>query len=851
MSNALSLNGTWELTFTEDDPDYYAAVPLRGRKMLLAAVPAPIHQVLMDLGLLDDPRVGLNSLRARWVEEQFWFYRRSFFVPEEAALQNAWLIFEQMELNATVWLNGVKIGAHANAHRPACFHVSGALQAGENSLIVRLESGVYEVIDKPVGDYHREPRAKLTGRSWLRHAAYQSGWDWQERLMNVGILGDVRLEWTQGPRLDQVMVFAVPTEDLKQATVTARIHVENPGGTEVEGALHIRLLATGQTAVAPIRLPSGASRHEARITLDAPRLWQPIGHGEQPLYTVEITLETEGETQVATRRTGVRRVEIDQSPHPVEGRYCILKINNRPIFCKGGNWVPADMLYSAVTPERHREFVRLAVEANFNLLRIWGGGVYASEALCAACDEAGVLLWHDLLFACSKYPGDLPEWAREARSEVRWGVRERAHHPSLVVWCGNNEIEEGDWNWGYDNHARTHPHYALFHHDFPKIVTEEDPSKVYWLSSPWSPDYKNPSDPTVGDQHPWKVSLVEAGGADFRRYRDYVDRFPNEGGVLGAATPATLRQFLPENERYLLSPSWQHHDNQFARYDSRPGELGHAYQTVELWTGRDPLTMEMEEYAFVSALLQAEGLTEYILNYRRRMFGSAAAVFWMFNDSWPATHSWTIVDYYRRKRLAYHPVRRAFAPITVVCAREGGDNKEKGDGVFFTVVNETAEPWAGKIAYGAFDLQGERIVNDTAPHRVGPNEAKAYGAGKRWDFIEHRGLHRTGAFAVLYDREGKIIAQHRQLYARFHELDLVRDPKVDLRLENGVLTLQSDVFVWGVCLDLDGERPLADNCFDLLPGIPYTLPWPDELGEPHILRHGNRDAVPPRIEPTA
>jgi beta-mannosidase len=149
------------------------------------------------------------------------------------------------------------------------------------------------------------------------------------------------------------------------------------------------------------------------------------------------------------------------------------------------------------------------------------------------------------------------------------------------VWCGNNEIEEGDWHWGYDDRYRTHPHYALFHHDLPQIVTREDPSKFYWISSPYSPDYKSPRDPTVGDQHPWKVSLQMPGGADWWEYRNFVDRFPNEGGVLGCSTPATLKDFLPENERYLLSPSWEHHDNPFAINDTTPGKLGHAYQTVD------------------------------------------------------------------------------------------------------------------------------------------------------------------------------------------------------------------------------------------------------------------------------
>jgi beta-mannosidase len=339
------------------------------------------------------------------------------------------------------------------------------------------------------------------------------------------------------------------------------------------------------------------------------------------------------------------------------------------------------------------------------------------------------------------------------------------------------------------------------------------------------------------------------GGADWWEYRTFVDRFPNEGGVLGASSPATLRQFLPENERYLLSPSWEHHDNPFAMNDTQPGRLGHAYQTVQLWTDRDPLAMEWEqyasemamhweEYAFISALLQAEGITEYITNYRRRMFSSAAAVFWMYNDSWPVTHGWTIVDYYRRKKLAYHPVRRAFAPVTVVIAGED-------EGFTFYGVNDTPEPWSGTLRAGVFTPDGRVTHTESFSCTLPPNASTPLGGT---DFFskaaDSHKISQYSALAVLFDEAGALIAQHRLFGARFHELGLVRDPVIEMNIENGSLTLSSDTFCWGVCLDVDGELPLADNCFDLLPGVPYTLPWDASvLGEPRIVRLGNRDAL--------
>lgn len=837
MFGSMSLNGTWALTYAEglplNNPAHYTAAELRGRRLLSARVPAPIHQILTEAGQIEDPYVGMNSLKARWVEEQFWIYRHTFVAPAEALERAAWLVFDQLEYEAEVWLNGESVGTHANAHRPARFNITGKLRDGDNLLVVKLSTGMHSAADKPGKEYWSHDIEMLTKRVWHRKPAYQCGWDWNCRLMNVGILGDVRLEWADALRLDDLSVFTVVEPDLSAATLHVRGMLEGVGSAPVDAVVKAVLAEDRVETSARINVQPGENRFELTLRINEPRLWWPVGHGEQFLYTLDVTIEDGRHEQSVRRRTGIRRVEIDQSPHPETGRYCILRINNRPIFCKGGNWVPADLLYSTVTPQRHRKLVEAAVQANFNMLRIWGGGIYTDHAFCEACDELGVMIWHDFLFACSKYPGDDPDFAAEVRREVTWGVRDLSHHPSLVVWCGSNEVEWGDWDWEFDTRARTHPHYALFHHDIPKIVLEENPSVVHWISSPWSPDYKMPNDSTVGDQHPWAVSILTPGAAEFWKYRTFADRFPNEGGILGASSPATLRQFLPESERCIGSLSWDHHDNPLASTDSVPGALGHAYATVEAWLGHDPFQMDWQDYAFRSALLQAEGLQEYIHNYRRRMFSSAAAVFWMFNDSWPVTHGWTIVDYYLRKKLAFHPVRRAFQPITVVVAAEEEEVVVYG-------VNDSMEAWSGELRYGLFLLAGGMPLDRRQSVTLPANTSTPLARFSRGEWAKV-GSTRSGAFATLH-RGKELVAQHRLFVERFKDLQFA-DARISLSRKNGRVTVACDRFAWGVCLDVDGELPLADNCFDLLPGVAYSLPWPDGLPEPRVVRVGSRDAV--------
>ena len=836
MQRILSLNGNWGLTYADGPPiaapwEFTTLNPAPARRLMTAEVPEPVHRTLEKHGLLDDPNFGMNSLRARWVEECYWIYRRTFTAPAGALGPDAvvHLVFERLEMLAKVYLNGELAGSTANALVPHRIDVTGKLREGENTLVVALESGVFEYCDHPSKISCGGEMGDLTKRAWLRKAQHQSGWDWQARLQNVGILGDVRLEYAPDSVVTELSLVPLAADDLSSARIIVKGAAE---GRAVRGTLKLRIAETGDSVEESFELPEGHAQCAVELTLDRPKLWFPRGAGEPFRYTAEI--EFLGKR--VTRKFGVRKVAVDQSEHPVEGTYFILEINNRRIFCKGGNFVPADLYYSEVDAGRCRELVRLAAGANFNLLRIWGGGIYATEEFCDACDEAGIMLWHDFIFACAKYPGENEAFSRAVRKEALTVVRALNHHPSLVVWCGNNELELGNRSWRQycDCEVGWSDHY-IFHHLLAKVVHDESPQVFYWPSSPYSPGFKEPSDPTTGDQHPWKATLETPGGTDFWTFRSYVDRFPNEGGVLGCSTPATLRQFLPENERELWSFSWDHHDNPFARLEDTFGSfsperrLGHAYSTVELWTGLDPRTLPMERYAVVSGLLQAEGLEEYIMNYRRRMFSTASAIFWMYNDSWPVTHGWTIVDCYRRKKLAYYPVKRAFAPVAAAVVSEHGSVKIFG-------VNDTFEPWSGELRCGVFQVCGGIARERTIPVELAPDASTLLAEFPKSEW-EAAGSGRSGVFAQLLSG-GRPAAQHRLFERRFGELGLDPDPEIRISRAGNRARFESGRYVWRVCLDIDGECELPDNAFDLIPGVPYEIPW-DREELPVILTTGN------------
>ena len=476
------LSGIWEVVWTEGGhgpqslETFASQRPMDPGRALKVPVPMELHSALQGLGLIEDPHLGFNSLKARWVSEQYWRYSTFFDAPAESLASNAWLVFEQLDFNADIFLNGERIASHQNAHRPCRAEVTKKLKPEGNLLTVLIESGLYFVAEREGAPYSAGLDALVNKRHWLRKPQYQFLWDWNPRLINVGITGPVSLEWAKQCRIDQVAVWALPNADSTVATVTARVFLEGLQD-QVRATIRARVLETGEESSAEIQAGPGIGLHTVQVVLEQPRLWWPRGHGDPATYVLEVSVICRGEIiDSVSRRFGIRTVEIDRSHHPETGEFFILKVNGRPIFCKGGNWVPPSLISSSITTARLQQLVALAVDANFNLLRIWGGGTFAGDALLDLCDSNGIMVWHDFLFACAKYPATDLDFYQDVLREARHNVRRLAGHPSLVTWCGNNEMEWGAWDWGFDHFGAVMSDYGLFHLALPRLLQEQCPA---------------------------------------------------------------------------------------------------------------------------------------------------------------------------------------------------------------------------------------------------------------------------------------------------------------------------------------------------------------------------------------
>ena len=487
---------------------------------------------------------------------------------------------------------------------------------------------------------------------------------------------------------------------------------------------------------------------------------------------------------------------------------------------KGGDFVPADMIPARLDRARYAALVDRALEANCNMLRIWGGGLYESDHLYELCDAKGVLLWQEFIFACAKYPATDADFLADVKCEATYQIRRLAHHPSLVVWCGNNEMEEGNFHWGYEKGV-AHPDYALFHMVLPVLLKQEDPDRYYQPSSPFSPDHESPRRDDMGDQHPWTVGFLNT---DFRDYRKMSCRFPNEGGILGPTALPTVMACLPAGQEHPGSFAFEAHDNGIAFL----GDHCYPDEMLEQWLGLSIEKMSIEDYVYYAGLVQGEGLTEYIRNFRRRMFDTASAIFWMYNACWPATRSWTIVDYYLRRTPAFYPVRRAFKPLTVAVVCDQQRVKVFG-------INEGPD-WQGELRCGLLALAGGYPVDLRRQVSLPANTSTLIAEfdAKEWTRL---GETSHAAFAIL-SKGGGEVARDR-LFLPFYKELVWPAAKVKVHVAAGKAIFESDTFAWRICLDLDGERALPDNFFDVYPGIPTVLDWPDVLGEPKVLRLGN------------
>ena len=764
-------------------------------KWLSATVPGNVHADLLKHGLIDDPYIGMNVYKCRWVEEQVWFYRTTFDASEFHDKKNVVLTFKCLDINAIVYLNGKEAARHNNSFYPLNADVTGKLLEGENVLEIRLESGLFYVSEKKARHLYTAidtPDLLLHKRMWLRKPQSSFEWDWSPRLINIGIPDEVFITYDDRTVFTQNSVSVVTKPDLSCAGCTFKVDFTGKEPEKTE------LFLNGKKIEFATALCRG--NLSLKFNIENPTLWQPLGYGEQYMYELKAVIDG----NIFEKAFGVRYVEIDQSPTEKGKRFNVI-VNHRRIFAKGSNFVPVDMIDINCTKEKYEKTIQLALDANFNFLRVWGGGRYESDYFYELCDKHGILVWQEFICACSCLPYDDEEFKVSVIKEFTYHVKRLSNHPSLIIWCGNNELNFG-FKWVRKGEDMVDG--LLYDVDLPAVLKEHDSEKYYQPTSPWSPDENvADTDDSQGDQHPW---LVGFDNKDHRLYRDMECTFPNEGGVLGPSSKYTMLKCLEKGQEYLHSFSFDLHDNMLESLGAQTS----ADHNVLFWFDKNPSEMPLESYIYYGGLVHGEGLSEYILNFRRREFDTGSAIFWMYNDCWPTTRSWTIVDYYQHVTPAFYYVKRAFANLALTISFDNGEYTA-------FAVNDYTDEICGKLKYGVFTPEGEYLYKNEKLVTISGGQSTAVVS------FDGNYPQNAVAYAVLYGQNDEILARARHIKCKYHELGLAQNPKISIQKSKAGYALCCEHFVLGVCLDIDGEKPLSDNMFDLYPNQKFILPTDD------------------------
>ena len=687
-----SLNENWSMEISGKPGSY----PVQ--------VPGSVYSALLEAGQMEDPYYRDNEGKALALMENDFVWSLCF-TPEEGVLAcpHQILRFEGVDTVADIRLNGVLLAHVENMHRTFEFDVAGILRPGENRLHVRFFSPTRWIREKYAESPAEGSSDAMRGFANLRKAHCMFGWDWGPHLPDAGLWRPVTLQGVDGARLPHVLV----RQRHEGGRVTLAIQ---PQMDYVE--------AEGITYTVEVTDPQGNTQKwegsPEEVLIEHPQLWWPHGYGEQPLYTVKVTAYAGGrELDSWQRRIGLRTMTIAREKDAY-GESFAHEVNGVRIFAMGADYIPEDNILSRVTPERTHKLLEQCVAANFNCVRVWGGGTYPSDAFYDACDELGLMVWQDFMFACAVY-NLTPDFAKNIREEVKDNVRRLRHHASLGLWCGNNEMEmfvdQGEWVL---NKRQKADYIRMYEYLIPEVLLTEDPDTFYWPASPSSGGgFDDPNDPTRGDVHYWSVWH---GQLPFAEYRKHQFRYLSEFGFESLPCLSTVKTFSQPEDWNLFSYVMEKHQR-----CARGSMLTMAYlQQTYLY----PTDFETTLYA--SQLLQADAIRYGVEHFRRIRGVCMGAVYWQLNDCWPVA-SWASIDYTGRWKALHYYAKRFFAPVLLSCCEEGmlsqepNVNAEPYDmekSIRLSVSNETMEDKACIVKWALRDKTGQVQREETITLKV-------------------------------------------------------------------------------------------------------------------------------------
>ena len=770
-----SLSGVWQMEETNG-------------RITEGTVPGSVYSFLLNAGLMEDPYYRENELAAlRRMEEDFIF--RRVFTPPEPLLKAGRVLLrcEGLDTLCDVTLNGVFIAHADNMHRTWELDVTHALRSGENEIALTFASPVRYIRARQKEHFLGGTSDAMDGFPHLRKAHCMFGWDWGPRLPDAGIWRGLSL--IAGPRIENLR--------LRQRHENGAVWVTAYADAPAQGALTLTLTSPDGRMTA---LENGVP-----MPIPEPMLWWPRGYGAQPLYTLEAVLTKDGvQCDRVSKRIGLRKLTVRRK-RDAWGESFAHEINGVAIFAMGADYIPEDNILSRLTRERTRRLLEDCCAANFNLVRVWGGGIYPEDYFYDLCDELGLLVWQDFMFACANYR--LTEaFEASIRAEVRDNVSRLRHHACLALWCGNNEMEMFQASGNYRADAITRAHYIrMFEQIIPEELRRLDPDTFYWPASPSSGgSFDEPNAPDRGDVHYWEVWH---GNLPFTDYRKHFFRYASEFGFQSFPCLETVERFTLPEERNIFSRVMEMHQRNVGANGKILSYLSQTYLY--------PLRFDTLLYA--SQLLQADAVRCAAEHFRRNRGRCMGAVYWQLNDIWPVA-SWSSIDWYGKWKALHYAARRFFAPVMISCEETGEFTQrqsvvdEPGDietRAKLCVANETLRAVSGTVRW-ALRRSTAEILSQGAFSLTVPALSSVW--------CEELDFHQTDwhehYLSFCFDVEGQTVSSGTALFTAPKHYRFL-DPELSLRIEGDTVVVSARAFAKSVEIYGGEDLRLSDNFFDL------------------------------------
>ncbi|MDR3609343.1 MAG: glycoside hydrolase family 2 TIM barrel-domain containing protein [Ignavibacteriaceae bacterium] len=783
MNKIFKLNDNWEFSLNKKTSSNIDKI--KSGAWFKAVVPGTVHTDLLNNKLIPDPFYSDNELGLQWIGNMDWDYRTEFDLPKSFNNSKPVFIkFDGVDTISDIFLNDIKIGSTQNMFCSYEFDITSLLKRKRNELLVRFASP-YTYSLALENKYGKLPVSLNSQRVYIRKAQYSFGWDWGPSLATSGLWKDVSLCQKEDALISHFTFNTISVSD-KKGSVELKADIENPLNKNLK--LVIILSHDKYKYERVIEL----NNNEILYNFDVPdpSLWWPNGYGNPSLYDLNLQLyENKYLFDEKIAKVGIRTIELQLNDN--DKNTFRLIVNRRKIFARGVNWIPADLFLPRVTEDKYRRLLGYAKNGNMNIVRVWGGGFYENNIFYELCDELGLLVWNDFMFACAAYP-EYPEFIDNVSEEFRQNIRRLQNHPSLAVWCGNNENE---WNWAREQGSsyKVMPGYKIYHQILPDILSSIDPQRPYWPSSPFGfDDY--PNSEISGNRHQWELWSM---WKDYNRAPEDNSLFITEFGFQAPANQPTLEEAIPEKDRNVQSRIFEFHNKQV-----EGNERLFRYLSAHL-----PVLTQWKDFIYLTQLNQGLALKTCLQHWRANYPVTNGTIIWQLNDCWPVT-SWAVVDSNLIPKQSFYHVKNIFSRQIIYF-------NKKGESIEIILLNNSLEVFRGRVKIQIVNLKKTKPeFNEQKKIKLKENSRIIVSSVADFNTIV------DGSSVIIvsvYDSENNMV--HRNYYAE-KEWKHMHLSKAEITLKKHgreSFAVETNMPAFFITLDYDGIV-FSNNSFILLPG---------------------------------